>query len=185
MRLRPKQPVRVAVGLLLLGLAALGFGAGAALSAAATGMITPIQYQGEERGASLLIAIQSEEGAEYPPGDLVLSDPSARMTGSDTRANSSYQEIPGATYSSETISTQQQAFRLYVGNAVSGTYSLRVIGVDSGRYILSMKGYDQAGNHADLRFTASLQPGEVQHYVIHYSNQGGASLRARRTSAAE
>ena len=75
--------------------------------------------------------------------------------------------------------------RLYVDPAVSGTYGLRVIGVDDGRYLLSMKGYDRAGNHADLRFTARLQPGEVHHYVIHYSNQGGASLRARRTQAAE
>ena len=136
-------------------------------------------------GGSLQIRIQSEDGAQYPPGDLVLSDPDARMTGSDTRANYTYQEIPGATYSAETISSQQQAFRLYVDNAVSGTYSLRVIGADSGRYILSMKGYDQAGNHADLRFTAGLQPGEVHHYVIHYSNQGGASLRARSDPAAE
>jgi hypothetical protein len=116
---------------------------------------------------------------------LVLSDPYARMTGSDSRANYTYQEIPGATYSSETISSQQQAFRLYVDRAVSGTYSLRVIGVDDGRYILSMDGYDQAGNHAKVRFTASLQPGDVHHYVIQYSNQGGASLRARRTPAAE
>ena len=144
------------------------------------------QYQESAgSGASLQIRIQSEEGAQYPPGDLVLSDPDARLTGSDTRANYTYQEIPGATYTAENISPQQQAFLLYVDHAVSGTYSLRVIGADSGRYLLSMKGYDEAGDHADLRFTAGLQPGEVHHYVIHYSNRGGASLRARRTSAAE
>ena len=107
------------------------------------------------------------------------------MTGGDSRVNATYQEIPGATYSNETISSQQQALRLYVGQAVSGTYSLRVIGVDAGRYLLSMDGYDQAGNHAKVRFTASLQPGDVHHYVIQYSNQGGASLRARRTQAAD
>jgi hypothetical protein len=158
-------------------------GAGAAQS----GRVAPAQYSQEEprSGGSLQIRIQSEEGAQYPPGDLVLSDPNARMTGSDSRANYTYQDIPGATYSSETISSQQQALRLYVNNAVSGTYGLRVIGVDDGSYLLSMTGYDRAGNHADLRFTARLQPGEVHHYVIHYSNQGGASLGARRTQAAE
>ncbi len=178
MRLRPWKLAVVTVWFLLLALPAMSLGGA---------QVTPAQYDQEESGAggSLQIRIQAEDGAQYPPGDLVLSDPSARMTGSDSRANSNYQEIPGATYSAETISSQQQAFRLYINNAVSGTYSLRVIGVDSGRYSLSMKGYDQAGNHADLRFTASLQPGEVHHYVIQYSNRGGASLRARRTLAAE
>ena len=182
MRLRPQKLTLTLVGLLFLALPLVSLWS--ALAQAAE--VTPAQYREEAgSGGSLQIRIESEDGAQYPPGDLVLSDPSARMTGSDTRANIDYQEIPGATYSGETISSQQHAIRLYVGNAVSGTYSLRVIGVDSGRYILSMKGYDEEGNHADLRFTGGLQPGEVHHYVIHYSNQGGASLRARRTSAAE
>jgi hypothetical protein len=171
MRLRPKKVALTVVWLLLLSLWTVSLWSAVAQAAGS--------------GGSLQIRIEAEDGAQYPPGDLVLSDPNARMTGSDSRANNNYQEIPGATYSGETISSQQHAIRLYVDNAVSGTYSLRVIGVDSGRYILSMKGYDEDGNHADLRFTGGLEPGEVHHYVIHYSNQGGASLRARRTSAAE
>jgi hypothetical protein len=138
-----------------------------------------------QAGASLQIRIQSEEGAQYPPGDLVLSDPDARMTGSDTRANYTYQEIPGAIYSAENISPRQQAFLLYVDQAVSGTYSLRVIGADYGRYILSMKGYDEVGDHADVRFTGGLKPGEVHYYVIQYSNRGGARLKVRRTGVSE
>ncbi len=183
MRLCSKKAVLTAVWLVLVLLLTLT----EATPAAQAGQVIPAQYSQAEPGSggSLQIAIQSDEGAEYPPGDLVLSDPYARMTGSDSRANATYQEIPGATYSAETIFSQQQAFRLYVDNAVSGVYSLRVIGVDYGKYSLSMKGYDQAGNHADLRFTALLQPGEVHHYVIQYANRGGASLRARRTRAAE
>lgn len=183
MRLRSKISALIIVWLLFLALPWL-IGAGAAAPA---GGVAPAQYYREEPGSggSLQIRMQSEEGAQYPPGDLVLSDPYARMAGSDSRANYTYQEIPGATYSSETVSSQQQAFRLDVANAASGTYSLRVIGVDAGSYLLSMDGYDEAGNHARVRFTASLQPGEVHHYVIQYSNRGGASLRARRTPAAE
>jgi len=183
MRLSSPKSALMTAGLVLLVLL-IGIGAG---TAAQAGRVTPAQYSQEEPGSggSLQISIQSDDGAQYPPGDLVLSDPYARMTGSDSRANYTYQEIPGATYSAATISSQQQAFRLYVDNAASGTYSLRVIGVDYGRYVLLMDGYDQAGNHAKVRFTALLQPGEVHHYVIQYSNQGGASLRARRTQAAE
>lgn len=170
----------------LLALAALNVWVDLALADQATGLTRPAQYQQESgsRG-SLQIRLQSEEGAQYPPGYLLLSDPSGRLAGADSRANYNYQEIPSATYSTENITAQQQAVLLYVDNAVSGTYSLRVIGVDSGPYILSMKGYDDAGNHADVRFTASLQPGEVHHYVIQYSNRGGASLKVRRTRAAE
>ncbi len=169
------------VGLLLLALTLL-MGAGTAAQAV---QVRPAQDDQGAGGGSLQIRIESEDGAQYPPGDLVLSDPEARMTGSDSRANYTYQEIPGATYTAESVSSQQQAFRLYVDNAGSGTYSLRVLGVDSGRYVLLMDGYDQAGNHARVRFTALLQPGEVHHYVIRYSNMGGASLRARRTPAVE
>lgn len=172
----------LAAGLLVLVLA-LMIGTGAAAPAA---LVRPVQYYQEEAGGgSLQIRLQSEDGAQYPPGDLVLSDPYARMTGSDSRANYTYNEIPDATYSAESVSSQQQAFRLYVGNAVSGTYSLRVIGVEYGRYELVMDGYDQTGAHARVRFTALLEPGQVHHYVINYSNRGGASLRARRTPAVE
>lgn len=174
--MRPRRADLVLkVWLALLALTALTVWGGSALA----------QYQEERGSSSLQIRLQSEDGAEYPPGDLLLSDPSARLTGADSSANYNYQEIPGATYRAENISARQQAFLLYVDNAVSGTYSLRVIGVDSGRYILSMKGYDQAGNHADVRFTGGLQPGEVHHYVIQYSNRDGASLKVRRTRAAE
>lgn len=176
MGLKPKNLARMAAWLLLLAWLWVGV--------AQAGKVTPVQYQ-EGSGGSLQIRLQSEEGAQYPPGDLILSDPEARMTGSNSRANYTYQEIPGATYRAENISNRQEAFRLEVDNAVSGTYSLRVIGVDYGRYILFMKGYDQAGNHADVRFTGGLQPGEVHHYVIHYSNRGGASLKVRRTRVIE
>jgi hypothetical protein len=174
MRLWSKKSALRVVGLLLLVLPTL-IGPGMAA-----------QYDQEPgAGGSLKIRIQSADGEPYPPGDMVLSDPYAQAMGHDPRYNRDYQEISWATFTQETISDQQNAFLMNVANAVSGTYSLRVIGVNPGRYILIMDGYDQEGNHANVRFTAGLQPGEVHHYLIHYSNQGGASLRARRTQAAE
>ncbi len=178
-----KKSASVAVCLLLL-LLLTAVGAGAA---ARTGKVAPAQYEPEApaTGGSLQIRFQSDEGAQYPPGDLVLSDPEARLTGYDSRADYTYQEIPGATYSSETISSRQQAFRLYVANAQTGVYGLRVIGVDYGKYLLIMDGYDQEGNHARVRFTFLLQPGEVHHYLIQYSTRGGVSIKARRTRTTE
>ncbi len=181
MRLRSKKSAFLVVWLLLLVLPSL-IGAGVAAQA---GQATPAQYAPEEAavGASLQIRIRSDEGAQYPPGDLLLSDPSARMSGSDARTT--YREIPGAIYTQETLSPRQYAFLMDVANAVSGNYSLRVIGVDYGKYYLSMAGFDQTGARADISFTALLQPGEVHHYLINYSNRDGARIRARRTPAVE
>ncbi len=181
MRLRSTKSVLLVVWLLLLMVPSF-MGAGAAAQA---GPVTPAQYVREApaSGDSLQIRIRSDEGAQYPPGDLLLSDPSARMSGSDTR--NTYREIPGAIYSQESISRSQYAFLLDVDNAVSDTYSLRVIGVDPGKYYLSMTGFDQTGARADISFTALLEPGQVHHYLIDYSNLSGARIRARRTQVTE
>ncbi len=143
-------------------------------------MAQPAQYRGGEAGGSLDIRIRSLEGAQYPPGDLVISDPYAQMAGYDPRDDYTYQEIPGATYTQE-----GDAFRLYLLNAVSGNYSLRVIGADYGRYDVSMTGYDRTGARADIRFSALLEPGQVHHYLIRYSNSDGARISARRTPIGE
>jgi len=186
MRLRSKKSALMAVWFWLLVVAALIFTGAAAQAAQAPTLTSPVQYRGAAASlGSLEIRIQSADGESYPPGDMVLSDPYAQAMGHDPRYNRDYQEISGATYTQETISGQQNAFLMNVANAVSGTYSLRVIGVNPGRYILIMDGYDQAGNHANVRFTALLESEEVHHYVIQYSNRGGASLKARRTQAAE
>jgi hypothetical protein len=60
-----------------------------------------------------------------------------------------------------------------------------VIGTSRGRYSLSIKGYDASGSHADVAFRFMIEPGEIQHYLIDYSNRNGASLNARRTRTTE
>lgn len=166
----------LALGSILLS---LSFWGAAAQAGAVAGMVTPAQYREAQAGGSMEISIRSDEGAPYPPGELLLSDPEARMSGSDARGTA-YREIPGARYLRE-----GGTFRLDVGNAVSGTYSLRVIGVDSGKYLLNMTGYDLSGARAKISFTALLEPGQVHHYLIDYSNLAGARIRARRTHISE
>ncbi len=186
MRLRPKNLALAAVWFLLLALPIMSFGTAAAQADQAAGLTKPVQYQGGSAGGgSLHIRILSEDGEQYPPGNMLLIDPYGQALGFDSRSNRDYHEISGATYTQETVSSQQYAFLMNVSDAVSGTYGLRVIGVNPGRYLLTMDGYDREGNHANVRFTAMLEPGEVQHYVIRYSNVGGASIRARRTSVTE
>jgi hypothetical protein len=153
---------------------------------------SPVQYEEEEapspgfRGA-LDIRIQSGSGRLNPPAELVISNPLGESLGFDPRYHYTYREIAGGSYRRSVIpgnpSTEEAV--LYINNAAGGPYSLRVIGTDHGQYRLSMKGYDREMSHADLLFTIMIQPGEVHHYVINYSNAGGASLRARRSRTRE
>ncbi len=180
--------------LVAAGLAAVS-GAAPAQAGKAQAAAMPAQYEEEPeqtpempgfRGA-LEIRIQSGYGRLHPPGELVLSNPFGETEGFDPRYNYYYREIPGGSYKREVVPEYPsiEAAMLYVRNAASGTYSLRVIGTDYGQYRLAMKGYDQNMSHADLLFTLIIQPREVHHYLIDYSNRGGASLSARRTRTRE
>jgi len=189
-----KMPIWLWLMLLVAAGLAVASGPAQAQTGKAPGAAMPAQYEGEPaeapppgfRGA-LDNRIQSGYGKLNPPGELVLSSPSGETAGFDPRYNYLYQEISGGSYKREVVpgSPSIEAAVLYLRNAPSGTYSLRVIGTDYGQYRLSMQGYDRSMNHADLLFTIMIQPGEVHHYLINYSNQGGASLNARRTRTRE
>ncbi len=181
--------------LLLLSVAtglALSSGAALAQAGKAPGAAMPAQYEEEPAeeappgGRGVLdIRIQSDWGRPHPPGDLILSSPTGEIAGFDPRDNYYYRQMYGASYLRDIGPSGMETAVLYVRNALSGTYSLRVVGTDSGKYRLFMKGYDQEGNHADLQFTMLIEPGQVHHYLINYSNQGGAYLKARRTRIGE
>jgi hypothetical protein len=150
------------------------------------GPVTPAQYYPPPgpRG-SLELRLYSADGLPEPPGEMVISSPAADAEGYDPRVRYLYNEIPGATYQRERLASGQQAVVLFLGAAPSGPYSLRLIGTDYDRYYLGMTGYDRDGNRADISFNALIEPGQVIHYLIEYSNLSGASIRARRTRIVE
>jgi hypothetical protein len=162
-----------------------------ALGAPGEAVARPAQYEAEEEGpaepepgfrGALDLRIQSLEGRPYSPAEMVISNPFGETAGYDPRADYTYGEIPGGDYWWEEIpGTASNASVLYIRNAVSGTYSLRLIGTDYGTYRLAMKGYDRYSSHADVEFTMRIEPGAVHHYLVSYSNRGGARIDARRT----
>jgi len=181
-----KKKVRIsawiAVCLLLAaGLTAGWWGAAPASEAA----VRPAQYEEEGPGfiGALDITIQSLDGKTYAPGELVLSDPFGEFAGYDPRNEYTYQDIPGSTYGWQPIPGEPELYAgvLHVRNAVSGLYSLRVIGTDYGRYRLVLDGYDRDMNRARTEFTALIEPGAIHHYLVNYSNRAGARLNVRRT----
>ncbi len=160
-------------------LMALSYMGMAVLPGDAADLAKPAQYRQVQAGGSIEIRLRSTEGG-IPPAEMVLSDPSAAMVGYDPRDDYRYREIPGATYSHG-----PDSIRLFVPNAMSGNYSLRIIGVEYGRYDVYMTGFDRTGARADIRFTRLLEPGRVNHFLILYTNVGGARISARQLPGGE
>ena len=112
------------VAVLSLGsiLLSSSFGGAAAQAGEIAGMVKPVQDEEAPTRGALDIRIRSDEGAPTPPGELLISDAEARMSGGDARGIR-YREIPDSTYRRE-----DGTYHLHIGDAESGRYSLRVIG---------------------------------------------------------
>ena len=126
-----------------------------AITAAQSGetpeIMQTVQYDGESEGrvfrGTLNIRIQSETGG-YPPGELVLTDPSGDRTG-------------------------PEASNIHLRNPMSGRYNLRIIGLEIGVYTLFIKAHSKSGGTSDVRFPhMTIQDGEVHHYRINFSARG-------------
>ena len=122
------------------------------------GIMQTVQYEepgGPVYRGTLNIRIQSETGG-YPPGELVLTDPSGDRTGPEATA-------------------------IHLRNPMSGLYNLRIIGLEIGVYTLFLKAYSTSGGTSDVRFPhMAIQDGEVHHYRIYFSARG-PKLDVRRT----
>ncbi len=178
-----KTWVGLAAGILAISALMVGVAGTAALAQYVEEPAPPGVYTG-----ALDIRIYSEIGDPNPPGELLLSDPAGNMTGRDPRSHYAYREIPGVSYGWRDVAGvpgQEEEF-MHVRNPLNGYYSLRVVGTDYGTYVVMLRAYDASRNTADVQLSRlRIQPGEVQHFVITYSNLGGARVTIRRTAVTE
>ncbi len=177
--MRPKSWALKVGLMLLLSLALVSFMGVALQAGEIAGSVQPAQYREVQPRGALDISIRSDEGAPFPPGELLLSNPEAQMSGSDAQGTR-YREIPKSAYRRE-----GDTYHLHIGDAASGRYSLRVIGLDYGKYKLYMTGYDQNGARADINFTRLMEPGVMHIFLIDYSNVAGARIKARQIHRVE
>ena len=64
---------------------------------------------------------------------------------------------------------------------MNGLYKLRVNGLKTGVYTLSLKAYSDSGSTSDVRFPhMTIKDGEVHHYDVIFSGEG-PKLDVRRT----
>ncbi len=177
--MRPKRMNLRWVWMLLLSLAMVSFWGIGVQAGEIGGLVKQAQYEEESTRGALDIVIRSDEGAPFPPGELLLSDSAARMTGADA-GGVRYREIPFSSYRRE-----RGTYHLHVGDAASGRYSLRVIGLQGGTYTVYMTGYDQDGVRADIQFSRLMEPGVMHVFLIDYSNVAGAKIKARQIHRVE
>lgn len=130
---------------------------------------------------SLDVRIHPREGDRKPPVALLLTDPKQRRVGWDPQKRERVQEIPGAFYEQESLEDAVTGdpgpvtLVLYVVNPVAGDYSLRVIGLEEGRYTLAVRALDRTRTPSRVEFSnVPITAGMVHRYRISHTNEPGS-----------
>jgi hypothetical protein len=142
----------------------------------------PLKFQG-----ALNIRIHPHGDELDPPAELLLVDPESRRTGRDPIVDTTFSEIPDASYGYEGIDDAvsgapgPQTAIIDVRNPATGEYSLQVIGKEPGRYDLSIRGYDSEMEPSDAEFLDVMIHKDREHtYLIEYSNDKGSQVEVAR-----
>lgn len=155
-------------------------------------LLVPLACGGTEgtrlaRGGSLDLRAHPGEGELVPPVELLLIDPLGRRTGVDPGTNETLQEIPGSSYTAESIADDvsgapgPQTKIIDVRNPPGGEYRLRVIGLRSRVYHLQVTAHDRELNPSSVEFTNVNIDALGEHvYVIRYRPEPGSRVDVRR-----
>jgi hypothetical protein len=139
------------------------------------------------RGA-LSIRIHPAGDELDPPAELLLVDPEGRKVGRDPITDKTFEEIPDASYGYEGIDDAvsgapgPQTAIIDMRNPATGQYGLQVIGKESAKYDLSVRGYDSDMDPSDAEFLDVMIQKDSEHlYLIEYSNDKGSQIEVVRT----
>ncbi len=149
---------------------------------------TDVDAERADQGRGQLdIRIHPAEGQQTPPGDLILIDPRDRRTGHDPRVDQTFRDIPFSSYEIEGIDDDvtgapgPETLIIYVGNAMSGEYTLHVVGIADAAYDLELRGVDLELNPSTERFLdIDIEADSDHRYIIQYSTEPGKRIEARR-----
>lgn len=166
---------------------------GAAVAAQQSGGMMPSIQQESHRGepfrfqGALSIRIHPHGDALDPPAELLLTDPEGRRVGRDPIEDATFSEVPDASYGYEGIDDAvsgapgPQTAIIDMRNPMIGRYTLRVIGTESAKYDLSIRGYDSDMDPSDAQFLdVMIQKGSEHTYLIEYSSDKGSRVEAVR-----
>lgn len=136
---------------------------------------------------ALSVRIHSEEGKLHPSGELLLIDPQGRKTGYDLKINKVLTQIPHSSYESESIDDDvsgalgPETKIIDIQIPIDGEYILLVIGRETGKYDLEIRGYDCQMNSSDVKFRKVKISQNIEHkYLIKYSNRKDRKIEVTR-----
>ena len=159
---------------------------------APSGMMPAIVEQdlpktGPRYEGALDIRIHGEEDKLKPTAELLLIDPEGRRMGKDPRTGRTFSEMPNAFYEYEGIADLESGAPgpetgiVYVGNPVSGEFTLKVMGKASFAYALEVRGYDCEMGYSGGTFDhVSIHQNAEHTYLIKYSNEKGSRVEVTR-----
>lgn len=103
------------------------------------------------------------------PNALILVDSQGRRTGKDPATGILYREIPGASYSEDTISPGHGSGQLVLSNPAAGNYTLYVLGKETGQYHLDAW-IDDGGPNPPVpqRITGNIEADSMISYTQDY-----------------
>jgi hypothetical protein len=168
-----------------LVLAGAGLGLHARRALAQGILRAPSEIRGEERRPTTEYRWLTIElfGDGTPAAEVLVTDPTGRKTGADSRATRPRLEIPGSSYGIErlgdiTSSAPGDAWCSFglIGGA-SGTYRLTVTGTRAGTYdLVAAAGGDMGDGSAEVGGVPT-DTGVVHEYVVHYGTSREDPLR--------
>jgi hypothetical protein len=143
----------------------------------------PFKFEG-----ALNIRIHPHGDELEPPAELLLIDPTGRKIGQDPITGKIFEEVPDAWYGYEGIDDAvtgapgPQTAIIDMRNPVTGRYTLQVIGKESAKYDLSIRGYDRDMEPSDAEFLdVMIQKGYEHRYLIEYSNDKGSQIEVMQS----
>ena len=157
-------------------------------------MMPSVEDDGRRREAfkfegALDIRIHPAGDQLEPPAELLLIDPEGRKIGRNPITDTTFSEIPDASYGYEGIDDAvsgapgPQTAIIDMRNPATGKYGLQVIGKESAKYDLAIRGYDCEMDPSDAEFLNVVIHKDSEHtYSIEYSNDKGSQIEVVQTS---
>jgi hypothetical protein len=150
----------------------------------------PVSFSKPAPYSGYINIVMLSEGRVYPPCEMLLVDPLNRKLGynAEKKDRLAYKEIPDAFLENmgETDGENgsfQIRWGIEVAHPTVGVYHLRIVGTDTGMYLVQFICSDIGYNSSDSTFSnIKIKPGGTQNYQFHYDNKTGYKAKFEQVS---
>jgi len=133
-----------------------------------------------------IINIYLQRDARLVKAEFLVEDELGRRIGRDPFSNIRYKEIPNAGYGTFGVDSEDPNVPGIIGKdfgmdpAVSGTYSIKIIGVATDTFRLSIYTTRGVGNGVEFHFKGLVGKGSLSTYQLNYNTNPDSAIVAER-----